>query len=129
MADNLELWKKYFHLDPLFAKGFVRKGGFKGTDINPQWRMQCLTEMFGPAGVGWGCDIIERWREEWGGVECAYVRLCIWYMHDGAKVFTPEQIGGINKRVDEKKLTEDQGHELMQIVKARKTELQAQTTF
>lgn len=30
------------------------------TDINPMWRIQKLTEMFGPAGIGWYVDIVRQ---------------------------------------------------------------------
>lgn len=69
-------------------------GGRKFRDVNPQYRVQCLTEQFGPCGQGWGYDILERWRENWGAAECCYVMLRIWYMRDGVRCETGPQIGG-----------------------------------
>lgn len=40
-------------------------GRLKGmTDISPMWRIQKLTELFGPAGIGWYTDIIRQCVEE-----------------------------------------------------------------
>ena len=35
-------------------------GRFKGTDINPMWRIKKLTEMFGPVGFGWYTEIVRQ---------------------------------------------------------------------
>jgi hypothetical protein len=34
------------------------------TDINPLWRLKCLTEQFGPCGLGWSYEITKQWIEE-----------------------------------------------------------------
>lgn len=42
----------------------INAGRLKGkTDINPQWRMQALTEQFGPCGIGWRYTIDRLWTE------------------------------------------------------------------
>lgn len=38
---------------PKEAQKEFNNGRFKGTDINPMWRIKVLTERFGPAGLGW----------------------------------------------------------------------------
>ena len=38
---------------PKEAQRSFNNGRFSGTDINPMWRIQKLTELFGPAGQGW----------------------------------------------------------------------------
>jgi hypothetical protein len=53
-ANNLRLWNVLSKTDPQATKGFKRAGGFSGTAIKPIWITQRLTELFGPAGVGWG---------------------------------------------------------------------------
>ena len=46
------------------AKKEIRGGRLKGmTDINPMWRIKCLTEQFGPCGLGWYYEITEKWIE------------------------------------------------------------------
>ena len=37
---------------PEEAKKAFDTGRFKGTDVNPMWRIKTLTSMFGPAGIG-----------------------------------------------------------------------------
>jgi len=50
---------------PKEAKKPILAGNLKGyTDINPQWRIKCLTEMFGPVGFGWYTEITEHWTEK-----------------------------------------------------------------
>ena len=51
---KLELWDKLFETPPSQTKPFKRAGGFSGTAIKPYWCIWRLTEMFGPAGEGWG---------------------------------------------------------------------------
>ena len=41
---------------PKEAQKEFNNGRFKGTDINPMWRIKVLTEQFGPAGFGWYID-------------------------------------------------------------------------
>ena len=43
----------------------IGAGRLKGkTDINPQWRYQQMTELYGLCGVGWKFEIVKRWTEE-----------------------------------------------------------------
>ena len=49
---------------PQAAKKSIGGGRLKGmTDINPMWRIKSLTEQFGPCGVGWYYEIVEKWLE------------------------------------------------------------------
>ena len=41
---------------PKEAQKEFNNGRFKGTDINPMWRIKVLTEQFGPSGFGWYID-------------------------------------------------------------------------
>lgn len=53
MKDNLIIYNK-FSTPPEWAKKEILAGRLKGkTDINPQWRIKCLTEEFGIVGFGW----------------------------------------------------------------------------
>jgi hypothetical protein len=46
---------------PKEAQKPFNNGKFQGTDINPMWRIKKLTELFGPAGIGWYVDdVVER---------------------------------------------------------------------
>lgn len=55
-----ELYKK-FKMPPKDALKEIGAGRLKGmTDINPQWRIECLTEMFGLCGEGWYIKTINQ---------------------------------------------------------------------
>lgn len=48
----------------------INGGRLKGmSDINPMWRIKCLTEQFGPCGFGWKYEITRQWTEQGAGDE------------------------------------------------------------
>ena len=51
--NNLDLWRRLAKVDKKSTKGFNRQGGFKGTAIDPLYRIMRMTEEFGPCGTGW----------------------------------------------------------------------------
>jgi len=60
---NMNTWNR-LNKPPLKALRQISAGRLKGkTDINPQWRMQAMTEVFGPVGVGWKYTIDKLWAE------------------------------------------------------------------
>lgn len=80
--DSLSLWESIEKTDPEATKDFQRTGGFKGTAIDPMYRMKRLTEQLGPCGHGWGFTVEDdnivgtkepvhvvriRFWYEWGG--------------------------------------------------------------
>ena len=59
----MEIYEKVREV-PEEAKKTIKGGRLKGfTDINPMWRIQTLTEQFGPCGVGWYFEIKNQWIE------------------------------------------------------------------
>lgn len=48
---------------PESMKRPFNNGKFQGTDVNPMWRIQVLTETFGPCGFGWYYEITRQWLE------------------------------------------------------------------
>jgi hypothetical protein len=63
-GDNMQWWDK-LKQPPASALKQIQAGRLKGkSDINPQWRYQVLTQLFGPCGVGWKYEIVKTWREE-----------------------------------------------------------------
>ena len=51
--ENLEIYNKVREV-PKNAQKKITAGRLKGmTDINPQWRIEKLTEVYGPCGIGW----------------------------------------------------------------------------
>lgn len=62
--DNLEIYNAVRNV-PESAKKTIQGGSLKGfTDINPMWRIKCLTKNFGPCGFGWYTEILRTWTEE-----------------------------------------------------------------
>ena len=48
---------------PVAAQKEFSNGRFKGTEINPMWRIKRMTEIFGICGVGWYVEIVNRHLE------------------------------------------------------------------
>ena len=74
MMDNL----KYYEMGrsvPKEAQKAFNNGKFQGTDINPMWRIKKLTEMFGPAGIGWYTEVLCERCEEHGENTIAVVNI------------------------------------------------------
>lgn len=61
--DNLSMYEKYA-TPPKDALKEFNNGRFKGTDINPMWRIKVLTEEYGECGFGWYPRINRMWRED-----------------------------------------------------------------
>ena len=81
---------------PEDAKKPIRGGKLSGfTDINPMWRIEKLTEVFGPCGFGWWYEIKDqRLKEGAGGEIKAFVDIDL-YVKDGNEVSKPiPGIGG-----------------------------------
>lgn len=49
---NMRFYSRVMNTPKEAQKSF-NNGRFSGTDTNPMWRIQKLTEIFGPAGQGW----------------------------------------------------------------------------
>lgn len=63
MNENLRIYEAVRSV-PNEAQKPITGGRLKGkTDINPMWRIKCLTEQFGMCGVGWYYEITDKWLE------------------------------------------------------------------
>lgn len=61
---NTEVWKKVCKV-PKEALKEIGAGRLKGmSDINPQWRIMVMTEIYGPCGIGWKYTIDKLWTEQ-----------------------------------------------------------------
>jgi hypothetical protein len=61
--ENLSIYDQLKNVPDSALKPIVA-GRLKGkSDINPQWRYQKLTELFGPCGFGWKFTIEKQWIE------------------------------------------------------------------
>lgn len=82
---TLEIYEAVRSVPPE-AKKTIAAGRLKGmTDINPMWRIQKLTEVFGPCGVGWKYTIDKEWTTAGANGEvAAFVDISLYYKHEGA---------------------------------------------
>jgi hypothetical protein len=87
---NLRYWNKLANVPQQHLKGFAKQGGFKGTDIKPQWRLQVMTEVFGPCGLGWGITKPEFTMQ---GTTCHCV-VGVWVLDNGVKSEPVWGVGG-----------------------------------
>ena len=81
---NMEIWSKVENT-PKEAQKEIGAGRLKGfTDINPMWRFKCLTEMFGPCGIGWKYEITEKSIVPGANGEAkAFVDILLYYKWNG----------------------------------------------
>lgn len=82
--DNLALYNKVRTV-PLEAQKKITGGRLRGfTDITPMWRIKALTEQFGPAGIGWYYEIIDKRIEEGAaGEKVATVDINLYIKYEG----------------------------------------------
>jgi len=61
--NNMDIWNS-LNRPPPSALKTIGFGPLKGkSDISPQWRMQAMTEAFGPVGIGWTYKSVRMWTE------------------------------------------------------------------
>lgn len=89
--ENLELYEKVREV-PQEAQKTIGGGRLKGfTDINPMWRIQKLTECFGPCGLGWYIDVKDKWIDRAdNGEAIASVMIELYIKNDNGTGLTPQ---------------------------------------
>lgn len=92
---NMDIYERVKEV-PQDAQKEIKGGRLKGmTDINPMWRIEKLTEVFGACGIGWYTTITEQWIEEGAREEkCAFVKINLFIKQDGEWSKPIEGIGG-----------------------------------
>lgn len=91
---NLDIYNK-FRTPPKEALKPITGGRLKGmSDINPQWRINALTELFGPCGKGWSYNVVRAWTEPCGEEIAAFVTIELRYVYDNDGPFTVVGTGG-----------------------------------
>jgi len=74
-ADNLYIWNEKRTVPAENLKP-ITGGRLKGkSDISPQWRLQALTEMLGPCGVGWKYETVGRDVHEFNNEVSVHTRI------------------------------------------------------
>jgi hypothetical protein len=62
--DTKQIWDA-MKQPPKEALREIKAGRLKGmSDINPQWRLEIMTEIFGPIGKCWSYDIDKMWTQK-----------------------------------------------------------------
>ena len=97
MTDNLALWNSVERTDPDHTKPITGKS-YSGNSPKPHYIVRRATEAFGPAGIGWGFTIEERFEDgamiEPGFFERMHVaKVKVWFMWNGQRGEV-EHIGG-----------------------------------
>ena len=77
--EKLEYWNQ-LKQPPAESLKTIQAGRLKGmTDIKPQWRIQVMTEVFGPCGDGWKYTIERLWTEiAANGEVVAFAQINLW---------------------------------------------------
>lgn len=80
----MEYWNK-FSKPPKEALKSIGAGRLKGmTDIKPMWRIQAMTETYGPCGIGWKYIVTKKWTEQGAdGNVFAFADVDLFFKHNG----------------------------------------------
>lgn len=81
---NMDIYNQV-RVVPKEAQKTIKGGRLSGfTDINAMWRIQKLTETFGPCGIGWYYTIEREWLETGANGEVsAFMDILLYYKQDG----------------------------------------------
>lgn len=92
---NMDLYNTY-RQPPETALKTIQAGRLKGmTDINPMWRIQSLTEAFGPCGIGWYYEVVDTRREDAeDGTAAIFVSINLYVKYNGEWSKPIHGIGG-----------------------------------
>lgn len=74
---------------PAAAQKKFSNGKFSGTDINPMWRIEKLTEVFGACGIGWKWSKPEFIREVTGNTVTIHCVLSLQYKTENGEWSEP----------------------------------------
>lgn len=74
---NMDKWDA-MKRPPITALKTIQAGRLKGmSDVNPQWRIQVMTEVFGACGIGWYYTVERFWAEQGAAGEV----MCFVHIH------------------------------------------------
>lgn len=85
MSDNLKLWDTHADIDPNYVKPITGKA-YRGTSPNPQHIIKCLTDLFGPVGIGFGWRVVAEAFQPLGEETLHWCRIEFWHT-DRANTF------------------------------------------
>ena len=76
--ENLKVWDTFADIDPAFTKAITGKP-YSGTSPNPQYVIKCLTELFGPIGIGFGWTVVAEEFTPLGDEVLHWCRIDFWH--------------------------------------------------
>lgn len=82
--DNMRYWDAFADIDPKFTKQITGKQ-YKGTSPNPQYVIRCLTELFGPVGIGFGWKVLVDGFVPLGEKTLHWCRIEFWHTDPACK--------------------------------------------
>jgi len=92
--NNLEIWNSHA-TPPPYAIKKITGGNLAGfSDINPVWRIEALTDIFGPVGIGWTTKNVKYWTNEINNEILCFCSLELIYFLDGKWSEPVHGIGG-----------------------------------
>lgn len=112
--ENMKLYHKRANVPAKFLKE-IKAGKLKGySDINPQWRIQALTESFGPVGIGWTAKMTEHWSELAGDEILCFVNVEMRINQDGewSEPFTGTGGSGLLSKSRNGLYSSDEGYKM-----------------
>ena len=81
-SDNLHIYRQVRSVPEDAQKPFESSWGKKLTEINGMWRIQKLTELFGPCGEGWFTEVTRQERVDFpNGEVCVFTDINL-YLKD-----------------------------------------------
>jgi hypothetical protein len=92
----MTLWNNVCKTDPAHTKHVGQRGGF--TAIDAMYQVQCATEQFGPAGIGWGWEFELIFPPN----DSILAKVTVWH---GKKDQTVSQVG--QKKLGGERIDED----------------------
>lgn len=78
MTDNLKIWNAHADIDPKYTKAITGKA-YSGTSPNPQYVIRCLTDLFGPVGIGFGWRVVSEAFQPLGDQILHWCRIEFWH--------------------------------------------------
>lgn len=78
MTEHLKIWERFADIDPKFTKAITGKD-YKGTSPNPHYVIKCLTELFGPVGIGFGWRVLAEDFTTIGQETLHWCRIEFWH--------------------------------------------------
>lgn len=111
MADNLRFYNASRAVPEEAQKAF-NNGRFSGTDINPMWRIKKLTELFGPAGLGWYYEVTSERAESYGEIVMAIVGIKLYIKDPETGEWSKPIYGTGGNKLLEKGRASDEGYKM-----------------